>query len=70
MNRFSFSNEDGLSWGYKIPYTTLFQNNAGFTYSLRNWKEVGMELSLYFPRDEYNNTEGVGIRPFPYFHII
>ncbi|HUI31622.1 MAG TPA: acyloxyacyl hydrolase [Candidatus Acidoferrales bacterium] len=66
-NRYSFYNEDGVSWGYKIPYTTLFQDNIGITYGLRRWMQAGAELSFYFPRDEYNNTAGIGIRPFARF---
>lgn len=66
-NRLSFYNEGGVSWGYKVPYMTLFQDNAGFMYALRRWMKVGMELIFYFPRDQDNETGGIGIRPFARF---
>ncbi|HEY9167793.1 MAG TPA: acyloxyacyl hydrolase [Candidatus Kryptonia bacterium] len=61
-------NEDGISWGYKIPHTTLFQNSTGISHALRRWMSVGLEICLYNVMDEYNNTGGVGVRPFARFY--
>jgi hypothetical protein len=68
-NRLSFYNEGGTSWGYKYPYTTLYQNNTGINYHLRKWMSVGFELSVYVPRDSVNSTIGFAARPFARFYV-
>ncbi len=67
-NRLSFYNESGPSWGYKYPYTVLFQSNAGINYHLRKWMSIGFEMSVYVPRDSVNNTIGFAARPFARFY--
>jgi hypothetical protein len=69
-NRISYYDETGISWGYKYPYTTVYQNNTGFVYSLRKWMKIGAEISFYFPNDDFNGTAGIGIRPFARFYPI
>jgi hypothetical protein len=67
-DRLSLTNESGVSRGYRYPYTTLYQNNSGMEYRLRKWLAAGAELLLYFPRDEFNKTWGIGVRPFARFY--
>jgi len=69
-DRISYYDEAGVSWGYKIPYTTLYQDNAGLMYMLRKWMAIGLEISSYFPRDDFNSTAGVGVRPFARFYPV
>lgn len=69
-DRFSIYNENGYSWGYKYPYTQLYQNSTGFTYQVRRWMSVGSELDFYFPSDAYNSTVGIAIRPFARFYPV
>lgn len=69
-NRISLYNESGVSWGYKYPNTFLAQNNTGIDILLRSWLSVGADFNLYFPRDEYNNTIGIAIRPFARFYAV
>lgn len=70
QQRLSIYNETGPSWGYKYPHTFLMQNNTGVNYQLRKFMSVGMELSIVFPRDEFNSPEGFAIRPFARFYIV
>ncbi len=60
-------NEAGPSWGYKYPYTSMFQNNVGVQWYLRQWMSVGFDIGLYLPRDQFNNTAGIVLRPFARF---
>ncbi|WP_153796252.1 acyloxyacyl hydrolase [Foetidibacter luteolus] len=70
QRKLSIYNETGFSWGYKYPYTFLPQNSTGINYQLRKWMSVGVELSMYFPRDDFNKTTGVAIRPFARFYPV
>jgi hypothetical protein len=67
-NRISVYNENGTSWGYKFPYTLLSQNNTGINYQMRKWLSIGMETSIYFTKDAYNNATGISLRPFARFY--
>lgn len=69
-NKISIYNESGFSWGYKYPYTSLSQNNTGINYALRRWMSIGAEFDLYFPKDAFNSTWGIAIRPFARFYPI
>lgn len=66
----SVYNETGLSWGYKYPHTFLPQNNTGITFELRRFMAVGIEFDIYFPRDDFNRTTGLAIRPFARFYFV
>lgn len=70
QNRMSIYNESGFSWGYKYPFTSLSQNNTGVNYQLRKWLSAGSEFCLYFPRDAYNSTFGIAVRPFFRFYPV
>lgn len=70
INKLNFYNETGISWGYKYPYTTLYQNNTGVQYFLRNWMSIGIDIGLYFPYDKFNNTVGIALRPFARFYPV
>lgn len=66
----SLYTEYGPSWGYKYPYSTVHEANVGFVYSLRSWLDIGVELSMYKADDSFNNTIGLGFRPFARFSFI
>ena len=70
VNRISFYNESGISWGYKYPYATLLQNNTGIQYYLRRWMSAGIDIGFYFPSDPFNRTTGISIRPFFRFYPV
>lgn len=70
QHKLSVYNESGISWGYKYPYTTLYQNNTGVNYQLRKFMSVGMDFDMYFPRDDYNQTTGFALRPFARFYPV
>jgi len=70
QQRLSMYNEVGLSWGYKYPYTFMPTNNTGINLQLRKFMSVGLEFDLLFPRDEFNHTTGVAVRPFARFYIV
>lgn len=67
-DRVEYFNESGLSWGYKYPYTSLFQNNTGIQFYLRKWMAVGVDMGFYFPKDSFNSTMGISVRPFFRFY--
>ena len=69
-NKLNFYNETGISWGYKYPHTTLYQNNTGAQFFLRNWMSVGLDIGMYFPNDKYNSTGGISVRPFARFYPV
>ena len=62
--------ESGVSWGYKYPRTTLSQTNIGVLMFLRQWMAVGVDAGMYVPRDAFNRTIGIAIRPFARFYAI
>jgi len=62
--RISIYHDAGFSVGYKSPYTTVFQNETGFIYSVRKWMAVGFGSNAFHFRDKINNTWSFGIRPF------
>lgn len=70
VNKLNYYNETGISWGYKYPNTILYQNNTGLQYFLRNWMSVGLDLGFYFPKDKFNNTAGIALRPFARFYPV
>lgn len=69
-NRLSIFQESGFSWGYKYPHTFLPQLNTGVNFQLRKWMSIGAEFDLYFPKDAYNSTTGIAIRPFARFYPV
>lgn len=69
-HRISVYQESGFSWGYKYPQTYLPQLNTGINLHLRRWMSVGAEFDLYFPRDEFNSTTGIAVRPFARFYPV
>lgn len=69
-NRISIYNQSGFSFGYKYPQTFLAKNSTGINYHLRKWMSVGVEVSVCFPRDEFNSTVGISIRPFARFYPV
>lgn len=68
--RLSVYHEAGPSWGYKYPHTFMLQTNTGVSYQLRRFMAVGTEVSLVFPRDEFNSPKGFAIRPFARFYPV
>ena len=44
------------------------QNNLGINFQLRKFISVGIELDIYFPRDNFNKTTGFALRPFARFY--
>ncbi len=66
----SIYSEAGVGWGYKYPYTLLPQINTGVNIIIRRWLSVGAELDVYFPKDDFNSTSGIAIRPFARFYPV
>lgn len=69
-DRWRMYGEMGISWGYKPPHTTMYLANIGFLFKARSWLEIGPEISMYNPLDDFNNTVGIGIRPVARFYPI
>lgn len=69
-NRLSIYNESGFSWGYKYPNTFIPQNNTGINFMLRKWLSIGTDFEAVFPRDNFNSTTGLAIRPFARFYPV
>jgi hypothetical protein len=70
QQRLSVHNESSFLWGYKYPNTFMAQNSTGVNYMLRKWMSAGVEVSFCIPADAYNNTVGVGVRPFARFYPV
>lgn len=62
-DRLALFNESDISWGYRSPYTVVFQNTTGVQFYLRRWMSVGADLGLCVLRDDFNSTGGVAVRP-------
>lgn len=65
-----YFNESGLSKGYYASKTSVFQNNTGVLYYARPWMALGGEFTMYYIRDDVNDTWGFGIRPFVRFYFV
>lgn len=70
QHRVSYYSEAGFSWGYKYPYTFMPQINSGINYQLRKFLSAGIEFGFYLPADRYNQTAGIGVRPFARFYPV
>jgi len=64
QNRLSVYQEVGFGFGYKPPYTNMFQNDIGLMYKIRKWITVGVGWNTFHFKDKINNTWSFGIRPF------
>jgi opacity protein-like surface antigen len=64
QKRFSVYQEAGLGFGYKSPYTSVFQNDIGLLYSVREWMSLGLGWNTFHFKDKTNNTWSFGVRPF------
>ena len=69
-DRLSVYNESGFSWGYKYPNTFNPQNNTGINFMLRKWLSIGADFEVVFPRDKFNHTTGLAIKPFARFYAV
>ena len=56
--------EAGLGFGYKPPYTNVFQNEIGFMYRLRDWMNAGLGITAFHFDDKTSDTWSFGVRPF------
>ncbi len=63
INKISFYSDNGISHGYFVPRTIMYQNNTGFFIHTRRWLHIGAEFTIYHPRDGFNDTWGFGLRP-------
>lgn len=70
VKRFVFFNESGISKGYYGSRTSVFQNNSGVLFYVRNWMALGGEFTTYHMRDAINDTWGFGLRPFVRFYAV
>ena len=70
QNRLTIYGENAVTFGYKQPYTLVWQHSTGINYCLRRWLSVGVELSTTLPKDSYNRTVGFAVRPFARFYPI
>lgn len=64
QKRVSLYQEAGYGFGYKSPYTVVFQNDMGIMYSVRKWMTLGLGWNSFHFKDKTNNTWSFGIRPF------
>lgn len=64
QKRVSLYQEAGYGFGYKSPYTAVFQNDIGIMYSVRKWMTMGLGWNSFHFKDKTNNTWSFGIRPF------
>jgi Lipid A 3-O-deacylase (PagL) len=64
QKRFSVYQEAGFGFGYKSPYTSVFQNDIGLIYGVREWMSLGLVWNIFHFKDKTNNTWSFGIRPF------
>ena len=60
----SIYQETGFSFGYKPPYTAVFQQEAGLLYDLRKRMALGLGFTCFQFNDKINKTWSFGIRPF------
>ena len=60
----SIYQETGFSFGYKPPYTAVFQQEAGLLYDVRKWMALGLGFTCFQFNDKINKTWSFGIRPF------
>lgn len=58
------------SYGYKYPYTGVYQLATGFLFPLRRWLSVGVEAIPLYAADDYNRVVGFGVRPLARFYPI
>jgi len=70
LHRISVVGEGGTSWGYYPPYTTMYQANGGLLFHARRWLSIGVEANVYHPDDAFNNSWGIGLRPFFRFYPV
>lgn len=70
VKKLNLYNESGFSWGYKYPYTFVAQNSTGINFMLRRWMSAGVEFTAFLPKDKYNGTTGLAIRPFARFYPV
>lgn len=70
VNKFSWYDQFGVSWGYYGSQTTVYQNNVGLLFHARKWLALGGEFTTYHVSDAVNNTWGFGLRPFVRFYPI
>ena len=64
QKRFPFYYDAGFGFGYKPPYTSVFQNDLGMMYSLNKWMSLGLGWNAFHFKDGTNDTWSFGIRPF------
>jgi len=61
--------EGGYGFGYKPPYTNVFQNDIGIMYNVRQWMTTGLGLNSFYFGDHVNNTWTTGIMPFVRWYL-
>ncbi|MBK5273110.1 MAG: acyloxyacyl hydrolase [Bacteroidia bacterium] len=64
QKKLSFYQEAGFGFGYKPPYTNVFQNDIGLMYEVRKWINLGIGFNTFHFKDKVNDTWSFGIRPF------
>jgi len=64
QKRVSYYHEAGFGFGYKPPYTSIFQNDIGMMYRLKKWMSIGLGWNSFHFKDRTNDTWSFGIRPF------
>lgn len=64
QKRITLYNENGYSFGYKFPYTTVLNTEFGLMYSVRKWMVIGLGCDLLHFNDKINHTSAIGIMPF------
>lgn len=62
--KISAYSEEGLSVGYKHPYTLVFHNDAGLMYDARKWMAYGFGGNVFHFKDKVNDTWTFGVMPF------
>ncbi|MDX2069559.1 MAG: acyloxyacyl hydrolase [Haliscomenobacter sp.] len=70
LQRLSWYEDLGVSFGYYGSKTTIYQSNTGFLFVARSFMSLGAEVSSYYTNDEVNHTWGFGLRPFVRFYPV
>jgi hypothetical protein len=56
LNRLSFYDNIGISYGYYASKTTVYQNNIGLLFQVRKYMSLGAEFTNYYVNDNVNSN--------------
>ena len=68
QKKFKIYADQGMSFGYKYPFTLVAETDAGMMYDIRKWMAVGLEWNVFHFKDKIDDTYCFGLRPSARFH--